>query len=148
MSKLLIGLVSYNDLHYLREVVPILDQLRKELNAEVSVLDTAHNDEVSDFFKKEFPKIDYFRHEEGNIGYGRGYSEILRAHPGFDYFLVCTNDVLLNEVVIKRALELMDREKEVALCCGKLYHWDFESGARTRIIDSFGIEAEKTASFS
>lgn len=147
MHKVLIGLVSYNDLHYLKEVLPILDQLRDVLPADVAVLDTAHNDKVEEYVLKKFPHFNYFRHKNGNIGYGRGYSEILKKFPGHKYFLVCTNDVLLNVSVVKDAVKMMESDSSKTMCVGKLYHWDFENNYRTRVIDSLGIVAEKRHHF-
>jgi GT2 family glycosyltransferase len=146
-AKVLIGLLSYNDLHYMKEVVPILEELRKELPATVAVIDTAHNDEVRDFFKKKYPGIEYFRHEEGNIGYGRGNSEIIRKFSGYDYYLCCTNDVLLNVSVVKRIVKSMEDDKSITMAVGKLYHWDFANHRKTKLIDSFGIIGEKRHHF-
>ncbi|MBT5824554.1 glycosyltransferase family 2 protein [Candidatus Peregrinibacteria bacterium] len=146
-TKVLIGLLTYNDLHYMKEVIPILEQLRTELPATIAVIDTAHNDEIRDFFKKKFPKIEYFRHDDGNIGYGRGNSEIIKKFPGHDYYLCCTNDVLLNVPVVKKVLKSMEKDKKISMAVGKLYHWDFDNHRRTKIIDSFGIVGEKRHHF-
>ncbi|MBU0982092.1 hypothetical protein KKC94_05370 [Patescibacteria group bacterium] len=147
MHKVLIGLVSYNDLEYLKDVVPILEQLRVTLPADVAVLDSAHSNDVRDFFKKKFPEILYFRHKDGNVGYGRGLSAILKKNPGHKYYLVTTNDVLLDVSTSQKAVKMMEHDKTIAMCSGKLYHWDREKGLRTRIIDTLGVQAERNHHF-
>ena len=98
--KVLIGLNSFNDLHLLREVMPGLEEMRRNLPADAAVLDTAYNDEVRDFFATEYPDFEYVRKgrnaEEGNVGYGRSFSQILEANPGYDYFLVVTSDARIH----------------------------------------------------
>jgi GT2 family glycosyltransferase len=138
MKKLLIGLTSFNDLPYLREVLPVL----KELGGKVVVMDNAENDEV-----KEFVGEGYVRHKDGNLGYGRSYNEILKANPGYEYFLVCTNDVLLDAGVVRKFLKKMDADKDLMMCAGKLHHWDFKGGEKTDKIDSLGIMGTKKHHF-
>ena len=147
MHKVLIGVSSYNDLSLLKESLLAVEELRLNLPADVAVMDTAHNDEVRDFIKKAFPAFSYLRHKEGNIGYGRSYSEILRENPGYKYFLLVTSDVLLDFAVVKTFIERMEEDKTITMCAGKLYHWDLENRRKTNIIDSFGIAAEKRHHF-
>ena len=143
MPKLLVGLTSYNDLPYLREILPVLEDIRRNLGAEVVVMDTAWNDEVRDYFKTQYPDFHYLRHEDGNIGFGASYNEILHKFTGFDYFLLVTADVLLNYGAVKKFLNEMEKDKEIAMCAGKLHYWDFEKKIKSEKIDSLGICAAK-----
>ena len=142
MHKVLIGLNTYNDLPLLRESLPVLEELRVNLPADVVILDTAHNDEVRDFIGEAFPGFNYMRHKEGNIGYGRSYNEILRANPGYKYLLVVTSDVLLDTSTVTSFLERMEKDADIAMCAGKLHHWDLKNHRKTEQIDSLGIVAE------
>ena len=147
MHKVLIGALSFNDLPFLRESMPMLEQLRQSLPADVAVMDTAGNDEIRDFFKKEYPHFHYMRHPEGNIGYGRAHSELLRAFPGYKYYLAHTSDVLMEPATVKEFVQRMEKDETLSMVAGKLYHWDFKENLRTRNIDSLGIEAEKRHHF-
>jgi GT2 family glycosyltransferase len=147
MHKVLIGVLSYNDLHYLKESLPVVESLRLNLPADVVVLDTAHNDEVKKFVGKEFPEFDYVRHKDGNIGYGNAYNEMLRLHPGHDFFLVYTSDVLLDEPTVKSYVERMKKDKDLDMCAGKMHFWDLENMRKTQIIDTLGIIGEKRHHF-
>lgn len=147
MHKVLIGLNTYNDLPLLRESLPVLEGLRLNLPANVAVLDTAHNDTVRDFIKKKFPKFHYLRHKDGNIGYGRSYNEILKENPGYKYLLVVTSDVLLDFASVKKFIERMEGDASIAMCAGKLHHWDLTNHRKTEQIDSLGIAAERRHHF-
>lgn len=143
MYKLLAGLTSYNDIRYLRETLPVLKEIRENLGAEVVVMDTAWSDEVRDFLKSTYPDFHYLRHEGGNIGFGASYNEILRKFDSFDYFLLVTSDVLLDFAAVKKFLNEMEKDREIAMCAGKLHYWDFEKKFKSGKIDSLGICAAK-----
>lgn len=145
--KVLIGVNSFNDLPYLRKTMPVVDELRRTLEAKVVVVDTAHSDETKEFVEGQFPEFGYIRHEDGNIGYGRTYNEILRWNPGHDYYLVYTSDVLLDPVMVKKFLKRMEADKSIAMAAGKLHYWDFDKGKKTDFIDSLGICAQKRHHF-
>ncbi len=147
MHKVLIGLNTFNDLHFLKDSLPALEELRENLPADVVILDTAWNDEIREFVRKNYPHFKYTRHKDGNIGYGRSYTEILKEAPGHKYFLVVTSDVILDPAVVKLFVQRMEEDSEIAMCAGKLYHWDAEQHRKTNVIDSFGIVAEKRHHF-
>lgn len=148
MTKLLVGLTSYKDLHYLKEVLPALEQLRTELSATIVVLDNAWEKDIQAYVKEHFPKFHVIQHKEHNVGYGRSYSEILRRFPKHDLFLVTTNDVLLDVPTVKTFVERMKEDESIAVCAGKIYMWDFDKKRKTQIIDSFGLAAQKYHHFA
>gem|GEM_PF-1551533 len=151
MHKVLIGLNSFNDLHLLREVMPGLEEIRRNLPADAAVLDTAHNDEVRAFFAKEYSEWNYMRHgrkrSEGNIGYGRSFNEILKAHPGHKYLLVCTSDVILDGGVVAEFVARMEADRGLAMCAGKMHYWDIAAYRKTQQIDTLGIMVERRHHF-
>lgn len=142
-------MITYHDLPFLREVLPVLLKIQKRLSADVVLMDTAWNDEIRSFLKKEYPSIEYLRHSERNIGYGRSYNEILK-HKGaqnYDLFWVTTSDVLANVSTVECLVKRMRKNPSVVMATGKLYHWDFLKGVRTRQIDTLGIMAHKSHHF-
>lgn len=147
MHKVLIGLISYNDLPDLRESLPAIEELRHFLPADVAVIDTAHNDEVEAFLQKEYPEIHYFRHPDGNIGYGRGHSEILKRFPGHKYYLAHQSDLIFDAENVKKILKKMEQDPSITMAAGKLYWWDLKNHRKTTQIDSFGIVGEKRHHF-
>lgn len=147
MVKVLIGLNTYNDLPYLKESLPAVEALRKKMNATVVVLDTAWNEGVRKFITKNYPEFDYFRHPDGNIGYGRSYNAILERAPGHDLFLVVTSDVLIHVPTVARFMKRMDEQKDLTMVAGKLYHWDLPRHELTKQIDSLGIVGKRNHHF-
>jgi GT2 family glycosyltransferase len=147
MSKLLIGVLTYNDLPYLRQSMPAVEKLRLLGSAEVAVIDTANNREVREFFEKEYPEFHFFRHPEGNIGYGRANNEILKKFPSGEYYMCVTSDVLIDPIQVLQILEKMNADRSITMAAGKLYHWDFEENKTSDYIDSLGIVAKKNHHF-
>lgn len=147
MSKILIGLNTYNDLPLLKECLPVLEALRLELSANVVLLDTAWNDEVKSYVETRFPQFTYLRHADGNIGYGKSYNEILKLNPGHAFFLVVTSDVLLDVPTVKLFIQRMKEDPKISMCSGKIHHWDIKNHRKTEQIDSLGIFAEKRHHF-
>jgi len=152
MAKVLIGLNSYNDLSLLKKTLPVLEQLRVKLEAEVVVLDTAWNDEVRDFVATKFAQFRYVRHSDGNIGYGRSYNEMWRQFGGVgearaELFLVVTSDVLLDVPTVETFVKRMQEDPSLTMVAGKLHWWDVEHGRTTTQIDSLGIMAEQRHHF-
>lgn len=145
--KVLIGVNSFNDLHFLRESMPAVFELADVLDGKVVVMDTARNEEVREFFAEKFPDFEYVRHKEGNVGYGRSFSEILRANSGYDYFIVITSDVFLDSGVVKKFIERMEEDESIAMCAGKMHYWDLAAKRKTNVIDTVGIMAEKRHHF-
>jgi GT2 family glycosyltransferase len=156
MKRVLIGLLSYNDLHFLKENLGVIEELRRYLPAEVMVMEAAGNEEVRDFVKKGYPKMDFFRHPEGNVGYGRAWNTMLkRAFDRVDeeggdlpeFFLLCTSDVFLDLETVKLFVQRMQEDESIAMCAGKLHYWDEKTHRKTRQIDSLGIAAERRHHF-
>ncbi|MFA5793123.1 MAG: glycosyltransferase [Candidatus Gracilibacteria bacterium] len=152
MAELLIGLNSHSDLPFLRHVLPKLCELQKLLPSDIVLMDTACDESVKSYVKKEFPQIEYLRHKDGNLGYGRAYNEILRKKVGeengaYKYFLLMTSDVLLEPKVVAKFVGEMEKDKSIAMCAGKLHFWDSKNNKKTNQIDSLGIMAEKRHHF-
>lgn len=159
--KVLIGLCSFNDLEFLKESVPVLEKLRAFFNesalqddgvkmsntCELVVFDGAWNDEVKNFFSNNYPAVNYIKHAEGNVGYGRAYGEILKQFPAYDYFLLVTSDVILDFESVQKILEEMEQDKELILAAGKFHYFDFATKTRMKKIDSLGICAKKRHHF-
>ena len=147
MQKLLIGLISFKDLPYLEKTMPVLEEMRREFNAEAVVMDTAQEDVTRDFFSAQFPDWKYLRSGGGNVGYGGSYNEILEKFSGSDYFLIVTSDVIMDLAAVKKFIAEMEKDKEIAMCAGKLHQWNFKENLKTDNIDSLGISARKNHHF-
>ncbi len=136
MIKTVIGIISYNDMHYLKKTLPVLSELP---NSKIVILDNAHNDDVQKLINRNYPQIDYIRHSEGNLGFGRGHNYIVLKSPVSDYYFCLNNDILIEPEVYTKCVGHLDSHKDVCMVSAKLYHWDFDKDKKTRIIDTLGI---------
>jgi len=142
--KTIIGILSFNDLHYLKKVLPLIHKLP---DSRIIILDNAHNDEVKSFIEKEYPEIKYLRHKEGNVGFGNGHNYILEHAPESEYYFCLNNDILINPEGFEECIKYLDEHKQTAMISGKLYHWDFKNDKKTNIIDTVGIVGNRAHSF-
>ena len=81
--KTVIGIISYNDIHYLEKVLPIITSLPDSHSV---ILDNATNDDVKNFVAKHYPHVDFIRHPDGNTGFSKGHNYIVEKAPASDYY--------------------------------------------------------------
>lgn len=76
-----------------------------------------------------------------NLGFGRAYNILIREaiKGGAEYFLILNPDMILEEVAIKRLVEAMDSDVNLAAVSPKIKQWDFLNHAKTNTIDSVGL---------
>lgn len=144
MVKTVIGIISYNDLHYLKKTLLILSDLP---NSKIVILDNAHNDEVQKFVNQKYPEIDFIRHRDGNLGFGRGHNYIVLKSPPSDYYFCLNNDILIEPKTYNRCVKYLDNHKDSCMVSAKLYHWDFAKNKKTKIIDTLGIVGNRAHHF-
>ena len=144
MPKTVIGILSYNDLHYLKKTLPALNDIP---DSQTVILDNAHNDEVRDFIEKNYKEIEYLRHPDGNLGFGRGHNYILLKSPQSDYYFCLNNDILLEAGTFEKCIKKLDSDHDLCMVSAKLYYWDFDSDNKTNIIDTLGIAGNRAHHF-
>ncbi|MBU1445679.1 glycosyltransferase family 2 protein [Patescibacteria group bacterium] len=142
--KTVIGIISYNDKHYLERTFPIIAKLP---DTHVIIIDNACNDEIKNFIEKEYPQFDFIRHPDCNIGFGRGHNFILENAPKSDYFFCLNPDIYLEEEGYKACVKYLDENPEVTMLSSKLYHWDIDKNSKTNIIDTLGIVGNRAHKF-
>ncbi|MBN1494687.1 glycosyltransferase [Candidatus Peregrinibacteria bacterium] len=142
--KTVIGLISYNDLEFLKITLPRIAELP---DSRVIILDNAANDEIKKFITSKFPQIKFIRHKEGNIGFSKGHNFILKSAPKSEYYFCLNTDILINRKGFEKCTEYLDKHPQTAMASAKLYHWDFEKNKKTKIIDTFGIIGNCAHSF-
>lgn len=136
MIKTVIGLISYNDKHYLQKALPNLIDLP---DSKIVILDNAQNDDIKKYIEENFPQIKYLRHPEGNTGFSKGHNYILEKSPESDYYFCLNTDILIDKDGYSACVKALDEDKNLTMVSGKLYHWDFENDKKTKTIDTLGI---------
>jgi glycosyltransferase involved in cell wall biosynthesis len=110
---------SYNYAHYLRGCVESL--LGQEgVDVRVLILDDASTDgtpALASQLLAEFSGLEYRRHDQ-NAGHIATYNEGLLGWATAPYVLLISADDLLAPGALKRAVDLMDRQRGIGMVCG------------------------------
>ncbi|MFC1655722.1 glycosyltransferase [Patescibacteria group bacterium] len=142
--KTVIGIISFNDKHYLEKMLPTIVDFE---NTHIVILDNAGNDEIKKFIEKEYPQIDFIRHKDGNTGFGKGHNYIVEMSPASDYYFCVNNDILIEKEGFEACVKHLDEDEETCVVAAKLHHWDFENDKKTDIIDTLGVVGSKAHHF-
>lgn len=137
-SKLLIGVLSYNDAPLLLKAMRPALKIAEKHGAKVVVLDNFGDANLEKKLNELEANIQLLNLGK-NLGYAGGYNAILAQNPGHDFYLVLTSDVLLNVDGFEEVFEEMQRDSSLKMAAGKLHRLDMESERPTNIIDSLGI---------
>jgi len=144
MIKTAIGIISYNDKHYLEKSLPVLSKLP---NTKITILDNAENDEIRRFIELEHPEIDFIRHSDGNLGFGRGHNYLaLKTEPS-EYYFCLNSDILLEPEGFEACIKHLDDNPYCCMVSAKLHYWDFKQNKKTNIIDTLGIVGNRAHHF-
>jgi len=135
-NKVVIGMISYNDKHYLEKALPKLIDLPE---ARIVILDNAQNDDIKKYLKKNYPQITYLRHPKGNIGFSRGHNYIIKESSKSKYYFCLNTDILIEKNGYTNCIKVLDENETLTMISGKLYHWDFKNSKKTNVIDTLGI---------
>ena len=81
----------------------------------------------------------YLRHPNGNIGFSKGHNYILKKTPDSKYYFCLNTDILVEKSGYSACVKALDKDENLCMVSGKLYHWDFENDNKTNVIDTLGI---------
>jgi GT2 family glycosyltransferase len=135
-----ISLLTWNGERY-------LPWLLKSLKAQtfsdwkLLVLDNASSDKSLDIVKEECPQAKIIQQKQ-NVGFAKGHNMLINWSDS-DYVLILNQDIILDKDYLEKLITFMEANKKTASCAGKLMHWDFNEGLKTKIVDSFGIKIDR-----
>lgn len=140
MKKVAVVILNWNGKSFLQKFLPTVVQFNPEY-AEVVVADNASKDDSIEFLKNNYPAIRLIQFPE-NSGFAKGYNDALKQIEA-EYFVVLNSDVEVTPHWIEPIIELMDSDKNIAVCQPKIisYHQrtHFEyAGAAGGFIDKYG----------
>jgi len=138
-KKVTISLLTWNGSRYLPWLIKsIQDQTYS--NWQLLVLDNASTDDSVAVVRQAMPEVKIMQQTK-NIGFARGHNQIINWSDS-DYVLVINQDVMLEKDYIKKCVDFLDKNPQVASVAGKLMYWDFNGDNKSKIIDSFGIKID------
>lgn len=135
-----ISLLTWNGQEYLPWLLKSLSE-QSFVDWELLVLDNASTDKSVDIIREYFPKARIIKQKQ-NIGFAKGHN-LLINWSNLDYVLVLNQDVILEPNYIRELVDFLKNNEKAASCSGKLMYWDFTSGQRSKIIDSYGFKIDK-----
>jgi len=104
---------------------------------EVIAIDDASSDETVNFIKKNYPQFRLISREE-NRGLVASFNEGFSVSRGKYVFFV-NQDTVHSSDYLKKCVNVMENNTEIASVTGKVCKFDFEECKRTDIIDSVGL---------
>ncbi|HRY36359.1 MAG TPA: glycosyltransferase family 2 protein [Candidatus Magasanikbacteria bacterium] len=147
MSKLAVNLVTWNGAKYLPY---LFDSLRKQtfFDWELQILDNNSTDNTVEVIEKEitnFPVPVKFFKEKENHGFAKGHNILFRENET-EYFLLLNQDMYLENTVLEKMVDFLDKNSTVAGVSPRLMRWNFcemEKGLQatfSSMVDALGLK--------
>lgn len=143
--KVSIVILNWNGRNYLEKFLPfILNSTYK--NYDVIIADNGSSDDSVSFIEKNYIGVRLIRFEK-NLGFAKGYNEVLKEISG-DYYVLLNSDVEVNPGWLEPMVTLLESDKNIAACQPKILSYDhrekFEyAGAAGGWLDEFGYPFAK-----
>ena len=140
MLKLAIVILNWNGQKFLSQFLPVLLQHIPSYS-EIIIADNNSTDNSVDFIQTNYPSIRIIKNNE-NGGFSKGYNDALRQIDA-EYYCLLNSDVEVTENWVEPIIDLLDKNKEVAVVQPKLLSYSnkeyFEyAGACGGFIDFLG----------
>lgn len=139
-ASVTINILTWNGAEYLPWLIKSLKE-QSFKNWKLLVLDNASIDNSLAIVNEHCPEAKVIR-QKNNVGFARG-NNLLINWSDTDYIFTLNQDVILDKDFIKKNVDFLEKNKEVASSSGKLLYWDFHKGTKTKTIDSFGLKIDK-----
>lgn len=151
MIKIAIGIITYkgNTAKYLPA---FLESLKKQTRSDFTLYVYDNTDDGSRVNIDELQKSDIKKQIFGNglnIGFGAAYNYMLAkaTDDNIDYFLVLNCDMVLELDMLERLIAYAVGDQGAIAVIPKLLRWDFANNVKTKVIDSYGIVADRKLRF-
>jgi GT2 family glycosyltransferase len=147
MSQPLVSIVilNWNGRPFLQQFLPFV-MASTWKNKEIVVIDNASSDDSIPYLQQFYPSIKIISHQQ-NFGFAKGYNEGLKQLKA-DYFVLLNSDVEVIPAWIEPVIELMESNKQIAICQPKLLqfhqrdHFEY-AGAAGGWLDCLGYPFAK-----
>src|SRR3989338_7246976 len=139
-----INILSYNSLHYIEGCLDtVLAQTYR--NIEILVIITGSDDGSGELVKEKYGRHKKIRiiDPRRNLWFSKGHNFALKNTTG-EYVLVLNQDTVLDKNFVSKLIDVLEADSSLGSVSGKLLHYNFSIGSKTKILDSTGIEIFKT----
>lgn len=154
--KLFIGLVTYGEssLKYLPESLLSLQNALKFFSPDDYQVVIFDNSELGDkrnreFISQYYPKFQ-INYQEQNLGFAKAYNILINQarEKQVKYFFMMNPDILLKEDSLELLVNALEKNRDLATACPKIYHWPFPDKPKEKIIDTCGLVLASGLKFS
>lgn len=135
-----INVLTWNGSEYLPWLLKSLKEQTFK-NWKLLVLDNASVDNSLAIVHEHCPEAKVIR-QKNNVGFARG-NNLLINWSDTDYIFAMNQDVILDKDFLKKNIDFLEKNEEVASSGGKILYWDFHKGTKTKTIDSFGLKIDR-----
>ncbi len=140
MAKVVAVQVVYNNKKYIERVFnAIFKQTFKDLDV-VAVI-CGNDDKGKEYLMEKFPAVQIID-PSGNIGFAKAHNLVFEKKT-CDFFQLVNPDLILESDYIEKMLEAFKDEK-VGAATGKLLKYDFDKNLKTNLIDTTGVQINKS----
>ncbi|EFK08107.1 glycosyltransferase, group 2 family protein [delta proteobacterium NaphS2] len=137
-------IVSYNSRKVLKKCLTKLEQVQKEITAEIILVDNNSHDGSPEMVAASFPKVRLIRNSE-NLGFAAANNQGIKNSSG-ESILLLNSDAFLETKAAKTMLQFMERNPDVGICGPQLLYedatWQRSFGlcinAHTAFLDAIG----------
>lgn len=140
MSKVSINILTWNGEDYIKKCLrSVIKQTYEDI--EINVYDNGSKDKTVSLVKEEIEKSERqinFWQGDKNIGFAPGHNTLIRKSEG-KYVLFLNQDALLASDYIKRAVEKMEKDENLAALQPKILRYNHKKGSPEDVLDSTGL---------
>ncbi len=104
--KLSIVIVNYNVKYFLEQCLRSVEKAKKNIDAEVFVVDNNSVDGSCNMVKDKFPWV-YLIENDKNLGFSKANNQAIKLSKG-EYILILNPDTLVEEDTLEKCLNFMD----------------------------------------
>lgn len=107
------GIVTFNNISTIAKTLETIFAQTKGVDFKLYVLDNGSNDGTTEFIEQNYPEVTVIKSEK-NVGFGAGHNVIINMIDS-KYHAVINPDIVLNENVIGKLTDYMDKNPEIGL---------------------------------
>ena len=118
IKYLTIAILNFNSGEYLKKCLESIREVASEADIKVIAIDNNSSDDSFDFDRSKFSSVKFVQNGE-NLGFSRGYNEVLRKIKS-EFILLLNPDCLLQKGVIKKILEDFENDSRIGAATCKV----------------------------
>lgn len=121
-SRITISLISLNQAHHLRRLLPTLEKSVQGLDARILMVANRCVDDSVEYVRKNYPQIDILENP-GITGYGGNHNLNLERSDS-EYFVIMNSDMMVKPDTFKNIIAFMKTDEKLGIVAPKVLNED------------------------